>query len=119
MLVDGRRLQIGMPERRRDKSDRGAVVERMTGVGMPKRVRRDLPLDARSPGGGFYDVGHPPLADREHSCTRTLPLTQSHQIAADRGREEDIAGLVALAKDRELHLAAVPGITSDQVSPSS
>ncbi len=75
-----------MAERRREKTDRGAVVERMTGRGM---------------------LGHPPLADRKHPCLTRLPRAEP-QIVGECGREEDIAGLIAVANDVELHLATVP-----------
>jgi len=56
MRIPGRRLHATMSQRLFDQRDRGAVLQRMSGVRVPHPVRRDIAGDPRASGDGAHDA---------------------------------------------------------------
>ena len=103
-----------MPERLRNERDRRAFIDRVAGMRMAQPVGGDGGIDARPLGRCLDDVVDAPLGDRKHVSRIWGIAAELVQIRGKIGRDENVAGLVALADDGKLRLT---GLTRDDLRP--
>jgi hypothetical protein len=98
-----------MPERLRHQRDRCALVDRVAGVGVAEPMGGGRWIDAGALRRGLHDVVDAALGDREHAGLRSGAGAPRCQGRGDLRRQQDVAGLIALADNRELRLAPLGG----------